>query len=822
MSGGRAMAITIFISIVSDEFRAYGDHLDRDLTRHNVAVKVQEHFKDLGGDTLDKLDVYIADCHGVVHLVGHMTGFAANEREQQALLGKYSDLSKRLPPLGEALKNGVLLAYTQWEAWLALYHSKPLFIAKAGETAEREASFAPTEGSRAAQAAHLARLKDFGSHCSCEFTSPDHLVKHIFSTKILDLLVEDFAKRAAQERDIANGFIEEMAKRVAGDKALNLDAMKQAVQNAIEIYEKEIAGRPIETNLDGIVNRALASARAHLDRGLSSLARATLRKAAEDMRRDEDERRGRYEAGVTALLTHERDIALATYNGHSAAAAVVELARSIHDANASIVEFLDAEAQALYEYGRDRGSNVHLVAAIALRRELLGLASSGDERGAAFHSLGTALSILGERESGTTRLEEALSAHRSALQERTRDRVPLDWAKTQHRLGCALWRLGERERGTEKLEQAVAAFSAALEEQTRELVPLEWAQTQSNYGSALRTLGERERGTSRLKDAIVAFRAALEVRTREHWRDWATTQNNLGNALRKLGEWESGTLRLEEAILAFRSALEERTRERAPLDWAVTQNNLGVALMRLGERQAGTGNLDEAITAYRIALEELVRERVPLQWAQTQNNLGLALSGLGERESGAMRLDEAVTAYRAAFEERTRERVPLEWAQTQNNYGSVLRVLGERECGTARLDEAVAACRAALEERTRERVPLDWAQTQNNLGLALSRLGERESGTARLEEAVAAYRAALEERTRERVPLDWAGSVGNQGVAMVQIADRTNDCALAGAAVQQIEAAYNTARDGGHEAWAALFQAQLPKAKAIRDRLKGK
>src|SRR5580658_778185 len=64
------MSIGVFLSTVSDEFRAYRDQLRGDLTRHNVAVKVQEDFKDLGGDTLDKLDVYIAHCDAVVHLVG--------------------------------------------------------------------------------------------------------------------------------------------------------------------------------------------------------------------------------------------------------------------------------------------------------------------------------------------------------------------------------------------------------------------------------------------------------------------------------------------------------------------------------------------------------------------------------------------------------------------------------------------------------------------------------------------------------------------------------------------------------------------------------
>ncbi len=53
-------------------------------------------------------------------------------------------------------------------------------------------------------------------------------------------------------------------------------------------------------------------------------------------------------------------------------------------------------------------------------------------------NLGIALGKLGERESGTTRLEEAIAAYRAALEEQTRERVPLDWAATQNNLGNAL------------------------------------------------------------------------------------------------------------------------------------------------------------------------------------------------------------------------------------------------------------------------------------------------------------------------------------------------------------------------------------------------
>ena len=73
------MAIVSFFRPSPTSSELTGISSCHDLTRHDVAVKVQEDFKDLGGDTLDKLDVYIGHCDAVVHLVGDMCGAAADE-----------------------------------------------------------------------------------------------------------------------------------------------------------------------------------------------------------------------------------------------------------------------------------------------------------------------------------------------------------------------------------------------------------------------------------------------------------------------------------------------------------------------------------------------------------------------------------------------------------------------------------------------------------------------------------------------------------------------------------------------------------------------
>ena len=56
---------------------------------------------------------------------------SADETQRRTLVAKHSDLESKLPPLGEALRKGLSISYTQWEAWLALYHGKALLIAEA-------------------------------------------------------------------------------------------------------------------------------------------------------------------------------------------------------------------------------------------------------------------------------------------------------------------------------------------------------------------------------------------------------------------------------------------------------------------------------------------------------------------------------------------------------------------------------------------------------------------------------------------------------------------------------------------------------------------
>jgi len=176
------MPVKIFLSTVSDEFGVYRDGVRSDLTSHNVEVKIQEDFENLGGGTLDDLDVYISKCNAVIHLVGDMTGSPPSDTERLALLRKYPDLLERCPQLEAATSVGVGVTYTQWEAWLAIYHAKTLQVAVPADGAARGSKHAPTNASKHAQAAHLERLKASGRWPRPPFKSPEDLANQVWRT----------------------------------------------------------------------------------------------------------------------------------------------------------------------------------------------------------------------------------------------------------------------------------------------------------------------------------------------------------------------------------------------------------------------------------------------------------------------------------------------------------------------------------------------------------------------------------------------------------------------------------------------------------------
>jgi hypothetical protein len=93
------------------------------------------------------------------------------------------------------------------------------------------------------------------------------------------------------------------------------------------------------------------------------------------------------------------------------------------------------------------------------------------------------------------------------------------------------------------LNEAVDAINIALQVRTREQLPQEWATTQDNLGTAFVVLAERTEGgqkTSYLNQALYAFTNALYVSNEVNFpAQWAQTMHNLAYVYVLKGEWIS-------------------------------------------------------------------------------------------------------------------------------------------------------------------------------------------------------------------------------------------------------------------------------------------
>jgi hypothetical protein len=100
----------------------------------------------------------------------------------------YHDLTARLPALKQVIATGTpRLSYTQWEAYLAIYHRKPLLIAVPEAEAKGDRSIDANEG---AQQAHLERLKAFGHYAEITFANADRLAIAVLRSHVLRPLVQ--------------------------------------------------------------------------------------------------------------------------------------------------------------------------------------------------------------------------------------------------------------------------------------------------------------------------------------------------------------------------------------------------------------------------------------------------------------------------------------------------------------------------------------------------------------------------------------------------------------------------------------------------------
>jgi len=299
------------------------------------------------------------------------------------------------------------------------------------------------------------------------------------------------------------------------------------------------------------------------------------------------------------------------------------------------VGLLQMRAEAAYELGR-RGTRDVLPEAVRDWAQVLRARPAGSDAWAlAQMRFGDCLATLGEH--GDPRaVRDAIAAYGRALEVRTREARPLEWASTRNNQGLAFLTLAEwglDDAG--ELDAALDAFRDALGVYAREATPAEWAATTCNLANALQILGVRERDGARLAEAVAAYGESLEIYAGEKTqRDWALAACDRAAARLALGRQTGDRSLLERAAQEFEQVVGMISREATPIDWALARNHQGLALLALGQT-GDEGALRRGIEVLREALVTQPREAAPGHWVAASHHLGSALLALGRRGDSA-------------------------------------------------------------------------------------------------------------------------------------------------------------------------------------------
>lgn len=239
--------VQIFLSAVTAEFQSYRKAVHKYLERPNLTVKVQEDFIATGVDLLEKLDGYIQHCQVVIHIVGDMTGAMTPASSVEKIKKCYPDLVTRFPMLMTFLEpGGPALSYTQWEAWLALYHNRILIIAVPNDEAQRDEKYRLEDQQLVIQKAHLERLKKANRYQEIHFTDVNHLTIELLRSSLNDSLppIQIVSSTLDRFREVASSLLE------AGRERWKLPQFVAPL--SLETKEQHADSEPQSTNITAL------------------------------------------------------------------------------------------------------------------------------------------------------------------------------------------------------------------------------------------------------------------------------------------------------------------------------------------------------------------------------------------------------------------------------------------------------------------------------------------------------------------------------------------------------------------------------------------
>ena len=548
----------VFLSVVTNEFASGRALLAANLKLPNLDVAVQKDFIVSGGKTLAKLDDYIQQCDAVIHVIGLATGSIPGEPAVATWLGLHRDATDRLPFLADALRNPQPgFSYTQWEAYFALYHGRPLLIYVPDDfesdtlKVPRDPSFVFNAAEAKLQRAHFQRLcsidHDRGRFVSNEGLSiaalrsvnkilwPKPAIRPMVIWCLSIILAATLAagigisihlasKQVRKSGDIENemqanqGKITAMLVLISQKQLVNGQETPQPLPVTLTATAESLAQQnvPLGQAAAMIVNRKYSEADQILQ---TQLARTDL---------SPDERFKLYTlSGDSWFRAGDPDKAVAPYN------AALEIKR--HDITA-LRNAIAANSQAIN--GDAPSLGIKRKRAIELSNELLGRTPKGTLAWAmTSYQIGIMLYAISVADDAGAvghkkNLYAAIDAIEAALAVPAFKTENLsEWGNAQDYLGACWYDLASLDLGGDpsilqhELTEALKAFRQAANTFPKESFPDRWVAEQIHIGSVLHDLPENH--SENIVEAIEVLKEALKLK---HTPDemWATGYKILG------------------------------------------------------------------------------------------------------------------------------------------------------------------------------------------------------------------------------------------------------------------------------------------------------
>lgn len=234
-------------------------------------------------------------------------------------------------------------------------------------------------------------------------------------------------------------------------------------------------------------------------------------------------------------------------------------------------------------------------------------------------------------------LELAIAAYEQALQVRTREAMPQDWAMTQGNLASALIARAEITDNPADLDQAIHLIESALEVAAVGSPHSINAQYRLGYARSRRYEISPDPDPTDLEQAIQAYKTALDQLHPEHydWQDYwqalPNTQTILGRRLVRDGQWQQGLQLLLNSISQLRHSPRQ-------LDHAN-------ALYQTAKAHEILTDWDKARLYYRDALRLYQHLDHAPGIAKSHSGLGAVLIAQGYLEKGITHLTTARARY---------------------------------------------------------------------------------------------------------------------------------------------------------------------------------